>query len=64
MREQLKTEARLRVTFGSLWVCARSLPSFPNDLFLAPQMRKRRRRRMKALCGRELLKRRFDWVGT
>lgn len=41
-------------------VCAQSLPTFPSDLFLVPQMRKKRRRRMKAPCGRELLKRRFE----
>lgn len=44
-------------------VCAPASQPSPIDLFLVSQMRRKRRRRTKAPCGRELLKRRFEPKG-
>lgn len=49
-----------KLGWGAGGTCAQSHPTFPSDSFLVPQMRKKRRRRMKAPCGRELLKRRLE----
>lgn len=63
-REQLKTRSQAEGNYGLVVGLCPEPPIFPIDLFLALQMRKKKRRRMKAQCERELLKRRFDWVGT